>query len=282
MTARLALGRRDVPLIVEFHGYDVTSFVARHGWRPYRAVLSDAIAIVHSAFVEDLVRRNLDMDCRRIALGVDLSLFSEVRRGASWQPSVRVLTCGRLVFQKGHHVALDALALLRRRAPERDFQLTIVGDGPDRSALEERARLLGLADAVRFTGALDPLGVAEEMGRADVLLVPSLRSVSGWQEAFCRVAVEGMARSLLVIGTVTGGLPETIGDGGVVVAPADAVELAEALSRALQERSPAEWGRAARARASEFSAERSRREYAAVTHEALAARRTVAGRRWSP
>jgi len=147
-------------------------------------------------------------------------------------------------------VLLRALAQARARVP--GVTLDVAGRGPLEPALKAYARELGIEDAVHFLGFVSPVQRAIE--QAAIVVVPSLG------EGFGMVALEAMERARPVIVSAVGGLPEIVADGetGLVVAPADAEELAEAIV-ALAGDLPraAETGRAARERAlSEFTPER--------------------------
>ncbi|TML71743.1 MAG: glycosyltransferase family 4 protein [Actinobacteria bacterium] len=133
----------------------------------------------------------------------------------------RLLCVGRLIPIKGHLVLLRALARARLRVP--GLMLDIAGRGPLESSLKAFARELGIEDAVRFLGFVAPVERAIE--DAAIIVVPSLG------EGFGMVALEAMERARPVIASAVGGLPEIVADGetGVVVPPADADALAEAM-----------------------------------------------------
>ena len=133
----------------------------------------------------------------------------------------RLLCVGRLIPIKGHLVLLRALAQARAQVP--DVTLAIAGRGPLAPALRAYARELGVEDAVRFLGFVSPVQAAIE--DAAVVVVPSLG------EGFGMVALEAMERARPVIASAVGGLPEIVADGetGLVVPPADAEALAEAI-----------------------------------------------------
>ena len=144
--------------------------------------------------------------------------------------------------------------------------LDVAGRGPLEPALKSYARELGLDDAVRFLGFVSPVQTAIE--DAAIVVVPSLG------EGFGMVALEAMERARPVIASAVGGLPEIVADGetGLVVAPADADALAEAIV-ALAGDLPraAEMGAAARARAlAEFTPERCVERVEALYERALA------------
>jgi glycosyltransferase involved in cell wall biosynthesis len=133
---------------------------------------------------------------------------------------------GRLVVRRGLDTLLEALAANRSER----WQLTVVGDGPDRERLEALATSARLAARVRWTGSLPPHRVAALWPELDVLVLPS-RPEAAWREPTAQVLVEAMANEVAVIGSDTGAIPETIGDAGLVVPAGDSAALAAALAR---------------------------------------------------
>lgn len=109
------------------------------------------------------------------------------------------LFVGRLVSDKGADLLISAFTGLLSRKP--NMRLTIVGDGPERSNLEQLAEPLG--NAVMFTGNLSPHAVELQMRSHNVLVVPSR-----WQEPLGIVALEGLNAGCQVIASKGGGLAE--------------------------------------------------------------------------
>lgn len=253
-----------VPVIVNFHGYDVLDLPTRADWTVYRSLLEGSHGIVHSSFLEKQVAAHLNLRLNRVRLGANHDMFQQSTRSSTWGAPLRLLTVGRLVPQKGHAVAIRALPQLARKRPEFDPFLTIVGDGPERSNLEALVSELNLTHRVHFRGALHEKAVAHEMDLSDMLIVPSIR-IGEWQESFCRVAIEGLSSGLAVIGTRTGGLPETLGDGGYLVEPGDPGALASTIAALIDAASPETVCRRARQRAAQFSIERMWNDYDSVT-----------------
>ena len=130
---------------------------------------------------------------------------------------------GRLNAQKAVGTALDALALVDRAT------LVVAGDGPERAALEERARELGLNGRVTFLGPQPRERVLELFRGADAAVLSS-----AW-ENFPHTAVEALAVGTPVIATAVGGVAEIVADGdnGLLVPPRDPEALAAALRRFL-------------------------------------------------
>jgi len=123
---------------------------------------------------------------------------------------------GRLVSDKGADLLLEALGMLKARA-------TIVGEGPERQALEAQARRLGID--VKFTGSRRGEELAAMLNNHRMLVVPSL-----WEEPFGVVALEAMACGCVPVVAAAGGLPEAVGDAGVTFEKGDARALAECLA----------------------------------------------------
>ncbi|HWD76101.1 MAG TPA: glycosyltransferase [Solirubrobacteraceae bacterium] len=156
---------------------------------------------------------------------------------------LRVLTIGRLVPDKGQMLLLRAVAQLRDAGVA--VTLTLIGDGPDRAALERATRRLNLEACVEFTGSLGQSDVAERFQSADVFCLPS------FAEGLPVVLMEAMARGLPVIATRIAGVAELVEDGvsGALVPAARVDELVTALRRLADEPDlRPQWGAAGRAR----------------------------------
>ena len=138
---------------------------------------------------------------------------------------LKVLSVGRLVPDKGQLLLLEALAALRHRGVA--VTLTLVGDGPDRAALAEAVRRLGIEDGVVLAGAVDQERLPELYRAADVFCLPS------FAEGLPVVLMEAMAFGLPVVATRIAGVSELVDDGvsGAVVAAGRVDLLADALAR---------------------------------------------------
>jgi glycosyltransferase involved in cell wall biosynthesis len=129
--------------------------------------------------------------------------------------------------------------------------LLIAGDGPLRGALEAQVAALGLGGRVRLLGQLPSLGGF--FAALDAFVHPSV------EEGLGQVVLEAMAAGCRVVATRAGGLPEIVGDAGVLVAPGDWVALAAGMQASLV-RAPGEGA----ARAALFSVARMVRETTAI------------------
>jgi glycosyltransferase involved in cell wall biosynthesis len=161
--------------------------------------------------------------------GIDTSLF----RPTTPDPDIvrtdgtpLLLWVGRLQPWKGVDVALRAL----REIPQ--AHLMIVGDGETRADLERLAQELGLAERVRFLGALPRERLPSIYAAADLLLATSFAS-----ETFGIGLVEAQACGLPVVASRFGGFPEVIDEGhtGLLVPPRDPTALAAAVRTLLND-----------------------------------------------
>ena len=113
------------------------------------------------------------------------------------------------------------------------MRLRLVGDGPDRPALETQAAKLGLGDHVAFLGRMTEADTLAEIARSDILVLPS------FMEGLPIVLMEAMALGVPVVATRVAGIPELVEDGlgGLLFTPSRWDELAACIERLLTDRS---------------------------------------------
>jgi len=172
---------------------------------------------------------------------------------------------GRLVTTKGVGILFEALRILL--AEHREFELLVIGDGPERAALERLSEDAPLAGHVRFAGRLSGAELDAAFARTSVVVVPSLGG-----EVFGLVVAENMLRGLPVITSDLGAFLEVLGEGGLTFRTGDAAALAEQLRRLSDDPALAtQLARRARQRALEFCDFRRMLEaHARVYHRAAA------------
>jgi len=119
-----------------------------------------------------------------------------------------VLLVGRLVYEKGFHLALDALAHVVRRTG--NVRFLVAGTGTAEAELKRQARRLGLTRHGTFLGWVGDDMLHSLYRVAEVVIVPSI------YEPFGLVALEAMASGCLCVVADTGGLREVVPDGGIV------------------------------------------------------------------
>ena len=109
---------------------------------------------------------------------------------------------GRFVRWKGFDYLLDAFAHASTAHPE--LRLALVGDGDLRGELTERARSLGIADVVTFTGMVARDRMPAYLGAADIVTVPSIH-YDGYVDGLPNVALEALATGSALVATRVGG-----------------------------------------------------------------------------
>jgi glycosyltransferase involved in cell wall biosynthesis len=153
---------------------------------------------------------------------------------------------GRLVAEKGLPVLLQAAKKLRDQGVV--FNLSFIGDGPERSNLNELADASGLSNVVKFTGDLRGRELEQAVVGIDVVVMPSV-----WEETAGLSAIEQMMRGRVVIAADIGGLGEVVGDAGLKFTPGDVRALASCIRELIDDPALARsLGSAARARAVTF------------------------------
>jgi glycogen synthase len=140
---------------------------------------------------------------------------------------------GRLVSTKGVGLLLQAAQQLKLRGLK--FQVKIMGQGPDRAALEKLACDLDVEDYVRFLGYISIEELDRNLAEATAIVMPSLAG-----EVFGLVAAEAMQRGTLVIVSDIGALAEVVGDSGLKFPVGDASELARRMEDVIANPSLAE------------------------------------------
>jgi glycosyltransferase involved in cell wall biosynthesis len=159
-----------------------------------------------------------------------------------------VLSPGRLVWEKGHHDVLRAVALLAARGLRP--RVRIVGSGPEEGRLRAYADQLGIGARVE----IGPLGYDEmpaAFAAASCMVLASLPSATAqlhpfdvprafWEEQFGMVLAEGMAAGLDILASASGAIPEVLQGQGTLFAPGDWPHLARLLEEGPLSRPPGE------------------------------------------
>jgi N-acetyl-alpha-D-glucosaminyl L-malate synthase BshA len=201
----------DVALVTTLHGTDITlvgqdpSF---HAITKFSIERSDRITAVSQHLRAETINA---FQCTGCAVNViynfiDPAIYDRARYETTRKP-----------FGAAHRVLMhvsnfrpvkrvrDVVRIFARVAKELPSVLVMVGDGPERSAAEEEARMLGVSHAVFFLGKID--AVAPLLADADLFLLPSQT------ESFGLSALEALACGVPVVGSDTGGIPEVVENG---------------------------------------------------------------------
>jgi glycosyltransferase involved in cell wall biosynthesis len=171
-----------------------------------------------------------------IHLGLDLDQWND---RAPLRGDGVLVTAARLVPKKGLHVMPPALAALRAQGI--GFRWRVLGDGPERAALQAQCRRCGIDDAVDFLGPQDNAAVRRELLAADAAVLPCVLAPDGERDGIPIFLCEAMALGVPPVTTSVSGIPELVRDGdtGFVALPGDVPTLAAALARALGPRDAA-------------------------------------------
>jgi glycosyltransferase involved in cell wall biosynthesis len=266
---RLAAGLAGVPIrVYTVHGW---AFLAHRGlasaayrWveRALRPLTTVTVCVSENERQAGLVARACD-DLSTIVIrnGVSIKTLDVAKPQSA---GLRLVMVGRLQAPKDPITLVRAFALV----PRRDFEAVLVGDGPERAAVEDEIRHLGLGPVVHLLG--ERTDVAELLATADVFVL------STHSEGLPLSVLEAMAAGLPVVASNVGGMPELVAAGvsGLLVPPGDPDALAEAIERLLESPSLAQQlGHAGRRRVVEnFDVEAVRKAHLALYRRMLASR----------
>jgi colanic acid/amylovoran biosynthesis glycosyltransferase len=244
--------RTRLPLVTSFYGYDasMTPVIEEFG-SLYRRLfdIGDAFLVEGTSMrskLEALGCPSSKLRLQRIAIDPMRYRFRE--REDPGSGPLTLLLCGRLVPKKGCDIALRALAEARRG--DRRLRLRILGDGPERSAIEALIRELELDDAVTLLGRRPRGTFIEELDRAHIYIQPSRTAADGDSEGGAPTTLlEAQACGLPIIATRHADIPQIVreNDSALLCEEADVGALAACIS--VLSSSPRRWpsmGRAGR------------------------------------
>jgi len=218
------------PVVGTFHSgagrarlYDLTSPVIR------RVARRLAVRIAVSRRAAAFERARIGGVFEIIPNGVDVSRFSSARP-ADLPDGRRLLFVGRLDERKGFAVAVEAFARLADATDGGDLRLIVVGDGPERDAVERLPD--GPRARVTMLGTLPNEALPAVEAACHVYVGP----VTGG-ESFGVVLIEAMAAGLPIVASDTPGYDEVVRDGvdGLLVPPSDPDAVAVAAGRILDD-----------------------------------------------
>jgi glycosyltransferase involved in cell wall biosynthesis len=248
----------NLPLVVHFHGYDVSVHrVLEQYSQSYSAMFRQAAALI--AVSHDMQKKLIEMGAPPERLyynpcGVDCESFSGADPSTS---APQVLAVGRFVETKGPQVTVAAFADVVNAYPE--ARLRMIGDGPLLEECRGLVRSHAIEHAVTFLGIQPHHVVANEMRASRLFAQHSLKASSGAVEGTPVAILEAGASGLPVVATYQGGIPEVVthNETGLLVNDRHVAGMAAQMLRLLRDPNlAAELGRAAR--------ERVRRDFSSV------------------
>ena len=226
--AMLASRMSGVPFSFTLHG--PTELYEPHRWRLDEKIARSAFSAYISHFARSQGMLFSDRAHWHRMRIVHCGIQPERYAGPRTAPPGKVMVfIGRMAGVKGAPLMIEALAALLPRHP--DARLVMIGDGPERPALESQARERGVGAAVTFTGTQTQDQVAAHLAAADLLALPS------FAEGVPVVLMEAMAAGLPVVSTRIAGIGELVEDGvsGWLVPPGDLDSLVGRLDQLLSD-----------------------------------------------
>jgi glycosyltransferase involved in cell wall biosynthesis len=205
--------------------------------------------------------------------GVNVGTYAfRARRPGSGRRSL--LSVAALREYKGLAYLIRACHLLRTVAPDESFVCRIVGDGPERRALQRLICELRLEDCVQLLGACDEGVVKHLLSEADTFVLPSVVARNGYMDGIPVALMEAMASGVPVIASRLSGIPELVRDRdtGLLVSPNEAEAIRDAILCCWRHPEAADQ-RAVRARAlveGEYNLETNTRELARAYERVVA------------
>ena len=268
------------PLVVTFYGYDISQLPRQARWRAaYRTIWqhAGAVVVLSEEMKAQAVRLGAPADrVRVIHLARDLDAFAY---RAPKPPVTHWISVGRLTEKKGHLDAIRAVERVRRQGT--DIRLQIIGEGPQRQALERSIRQHGLESVVELLGTRPNAEVAARLRASDAFLLCSKTASSGDREGTPTVLIEAQAVGLPCVSTRHAGIPEMIPAANHrFLAPEGDVDAIAACIRTVQACSAEELRRCAAAGRAQIEAAFSLTEEARKLHalyERVQAGRPVSG-----
>lgn len=253
---------RGVPVVVNYHGGEAASFLAKSHRLVRCSMRWVEKLVVPSAFLQDVFAR-AGLPAMVVPNIVDLTRFQP--RATRCGSSAHLIVTRNLELLYDNATALRAFQAVRIKFPA--ARLTIAGSGPEEAALRKLAADLGLREAVHFSGRLDRDAMAALYASADVMLNPSLA------DNLPGSVLEALASGVPVVSTNVGGVPYMVQDGvtALLVPPATPSAMAAAVLAILQDNGL--WQRLADAgvvAAQSYTWSRVRPLWADVYHQAIA------------
>src|SRR6267143_1987116 len=227
--------RKDIPVVFTF----ANTFGEGEGLEGRISYISDSIfkyfvrqcdlIICISEFIRhDLKSRKIAPEkLRMVYPGIDPTPDAELKRlrAAQGRPQgpYAVFT-GRIVRTKGLNVLIETIRDIK--AP---LTFYLLGDGPEVQNLKDEARDFGVEGRVKFMGYTEESRKRELIAQADLMVHPATF------ESFGVILLEALDLGCPVVSTLVGGIPEVVGDAGVLVRPGDPEELARAVDGVMKD-----------------------------------------------
>jgi phosphatidylinositol alpha-1,6-mannosyltransferase len=227
------------PLLIYVHGDEISQTQGRRLQPRVRDLVyrsADALVAANSFAYDRLTVILGSTACiTMITPGVDFKVFSPgprpewIRSKFSLGEDPVLLTVGRLVKKKGHETVVRCLPLILKDFP--NLHYLIVGDGPERTHLQELVLQGGLGAHVTFVGNVPHAELGDYYRAADIFCMINQSDESGDIESFGMVFIEANSAGKPVVGGRSGGTGQSIVDGetGLLCEPGNPSHVAEQL-----------------------------------------------------
>ncbi len=210
--ARFVLGAR---VCMTFHGTDILRIKKSAVLRKLIRLIGDEFFYVSRAMEPVLGSFLPEEKLYYTPNGVDTERFKNL----GLKREKLVVAVGSLRWQKGYEYLIEAFSMLK----DKDYRLTIIGDGPLRDKIEELIEVRGLENRVTLAGRRNHEEIVRILNRASIYVLSSVT------EGFPKALVEAMACGTAVVATDVGSCREIIRNAGIIVEPRNAEALYEAL-----------------------------------------------------
>lgn len=230
VAATLAAKSIGAPVLVTMRGSDINQMARELGinqWIRWLIKSADRVITVSQALHDAVVHLGgSEKTTKVIRNGVDFKKFTILQNREEARRKLEIcgrtiLSVGNLVPLKGHELIVEALSELQ------DYNLIIVGSGPEEESIKRRASILGVDDRVRIVPELPQNEIVRYYQSADVLVLASSR------EGLPNVILEALACGMPVVATNVGGVSEVIQSHtqGVLVKDRSAEAIAQGIRK---------------------------------------------------
>lgn len=227
-----------LPLVTTFYGVELRwvkrSMPFLKGFLAWSARISDKVVAI-SSYTAKEIKELADVPVEVIPYTISLPENLDFSKPQSGGPMI-ILSVSRLVERKGIIYLIDALKYL---PDDLDVHLAIIGDGPEKDRLKERAISQGLGRKISMPGWVSESELADAYRHASVFVLPAIVDSKGDTEGLGVVLLEAMNYKVPVIGSNLGGITDIVIDEktGLLVPEKDPEALAGAIKRILTDNS---------------------------------------------
>jgi colanic acid/amylovoran biosynthesis glycosyltransferase len=272
LAALVAAGLQGIGFSFTLHAHDLFADNVMLAEKARRARFVVAISDFNRDWTSSLLAPDTAQRVRVVRCGVDTRAFAFTPRRSRTLPHM-ILSVAALRDYKGLDHLIRACALLRNSVPEQRFVCRIVGEGPERRALQQLIQESGLDDSVLLMGACEEREVRALLENSDTFVLPSVVARNGYMDGIPVALMEAMATGVPVIASRLSGIPELVcdGDTGLLVPSCRADAIHDAILRCWDEPARAAQ-RAVRARQiveRDYDVNRNARRLAALFEEVL-------------